>query len=171
VQYFNKNIVLSLVWVVLSTWKRYSYTAVSFTVSINAKTQPCLVNVDVQKGQWYEAEILVKIAPLASELRGLESPPLKKIKNEEKTSAKHIGLALLANMPVYLSVCPISNSVSFARWQYARVVAWNALDRGQHGRLCSRPNDISGATAYRFAAQSLGRNFWPNVQIGLDLVG
>jgi len=43
-------------------------------------------------------EILVKIAPLASELRGLESRPLK---NEEKTSAKYI--ALPASLPSGLS--------------------------------------------------------------------
>jgi len=35
-------------------------------------------------------EILVKIAPLASELRGLESRPLKFFLNKEKTSAKYI---------------------------------------------------------------------------------
>jgi len=43
-------------------------------------------------------EILVKIAPLASELRGLGSRPLKKnLKNKETTSAKYI--ALLASLP------------------------------------------------------------------------
>jgi len=43
-------------------------------------------------------EILVKIAPLASELRGIESRPLKKnFKNKEKTSAKYI--ALPASLP------------------------------------------------------------------------
>jgi len=42
-------------------------------------------------------EILVKIAPLVSELRGLESLPLKKIKNIEKTSVKYI--ALPASLP------------------------------------------------------------------------
>jgi len=43
-------------------------------------------------------EILVKIAPLTSELRGLESRPLKKNnKNKEKTSAKYI--ALPASLP------------------------------------------------------------------------
>jgi len=44
-------------------------------------------------------EILVKIAPLASKLRGLESRPLKKYKKEkkEKTSAKYI--ALPASLP------------------------------------------------------------------------
>ena len=45
-------------------------------------------------------EILVKIAPLMSELRGLESRPLKKKikkKNIEKTSVKYI--ALPASLP------------------------------------------------------------------------
>jgi len=43
-------------------------------------------------------EILVKIAPLASELRGLESQPLKILfLNKEKTSAKYI--ALPASLP------------------------------------------------------------------------
>jgi len=43
-------------------------------------------------------EILVKIAPLVSELRGLESRPLKKNlkkKNIEKTSVKYIALRQL----------------------------------------------------------------------------
>ena len=37
-------------------------------------------------------EILVKIALLAFELRGLESRPLKNLKNKEKTSAKYTAL-------------------------------------------------------------------------------
>ena len=42
-------------------------------------------------------EILVKIALLVSQLRWLESRPLKKIKNKEKTSVKYI--ALPASLP------------------------------------------------------------------------
>jgi len=42
-------------------------------------------------------EILVKIGPLGSELPGLESRPLKKLKDKEKTLAKYIGF--LATLP------------------------------------------------------------------------
>jgi len=49
-------------------------------------------------------EILVKIAPLVSELRGLEIRPLKKInKNKGKTSVKYI--ALPASLPSGLNYC------------------------------------------------------------------
>jgi len=48
-------------------------------------------------------EILVKIAPLVSELRGLERRPLKKIiiKNKEKNIGKYI--ALPASLPSRLN--------------------------------------------------------------------
>ena len=53
----------------------------------------------------------------------------------------------LYNIHICLSVSlsvPFSDSLLFSRWRYARVAASNIFDRGQHGRLCSRPNGING---------------------------
>ena len=47
---------------------------------------------------------------------------------------------------LHLSVClsvPFSDAVPFARWQYARVDASNAFDKGQLDWLCPRSNAVS----------------------------
>ena len=54
-------------------------------------------------------EILVKIGPLGSELPGLESRPLKGIKNKEKTLAKYIAI------PASLTVFNVGVALKFAR--------------------------------------------------------
>jgi len=55
------------------------------------------------------------------------------------------------------SVClpRLLDSVPFARCQYVRVAASNALDRGQHGRRCPRPNTNNAGGAYHFAVRYL----------------
>ena len=63
----------------------------------------------------------------------------------------HLGVGRSRNAAIHPTVCSVSDSIPFARWQRACVAASNALDKGQRGRLFLRLNAIrEGGGAARY---------------------